>query len=317
MIIILALKPVKAAVIKFSALGDIACTMPFLRALKLKPAIITTPMGRDLLEDEFDEFLILESKHPSDVWKLIRQIRKKRFDVLIDMQNNDRSRAIDFLSGIKRKFTNQGMPRGIPACDDALRILDLSGLFGAIDTLFEPKPCEYIVLNAGSSKRWKSKRLPDHKWQEFASILQERYQLPLVLTGSPPEMEYVNGLAKKLPGEIRNMAGKTSLQELKKTLKGAFLTISTDSAAMHISAAMKTPTVGLFGATNWVRSRPFGPWATALYDRTVYPDARPPAPNREEPGVYYENMDLTEGLDRLAAFLTERDAPALKQGAIK
>jgi ADP-heptose:LPS heptosyltransferase len=296
----------KTAVIKFSALGDIACAMPFLRAIKVKPAIITTPMGQELLKDEFDDFLILKSRKLSDVLALTSQIRKRRFDILIDMQNNDRSRAIDTLSGIKRKFTNRGMPRGIPAYDNALRILDPSGLFGEIDTRFEPKPRDYIVLNTGSSAKWVSKRLPDHKWQEFAAILQARYQLPLILTGSPPEVNYVTELAEKLPGEIRNLAGKTSLQDLKKTLKNAFLTVSTDSAAMHISAAMKTPTIGLFGATNWVRSRPFGPWATALYDQTFYPDGQPPVPNREECDPYYEQIDLTEGLDQLAPFLTSQ-----------
>ena len=90
---------------------------------------------------------------------------------------------------------------------------------------------------------------------------------------------------------------------MKALLGGAFLTISTDSAAMHISAAQKTPTIGLFGATNWLRSAPLGPWATALYDRTRYPDGRPPIPNLEAPGPYYDGIDLNEGLARLAPFL--------------
>jgi len=52
----------KTAIIRFSALGDIAYTMPFLRALKVRPLIITTATGRELLKDEFDEFLLLKSK---------------------------------------------------------------------------------------------------------------------------------------------------------------------------------------------------------------------------------------------------------------
>lgn len=292
----------KTAVIRFSALGDIAYTMPFLRTLKTKPTIITSSIGRELLKDEFDDFLILKSKRLKDVWSLIKQIRKQRFDVLIDLQNNDRSWAIDSLSGAKQKFSNKGMPRGVPTYDNMMHILQPTGLLGELDTRFEPKPREYIVLNVGSSAKWASKRLPDHKWQEFAQLLLDRYNLPFVLTGSPDEAEYVSALAEKLPGEIRNMAGKTSLQELKQLLAGSFLTVSTDSAAMHISAAMKTPTIGLFGATNWVRSAPLGPWTTVLYDHTVYPDGNPPVPNRKEPGNYCEHLDLNSGLEVIRSF---------------
>lgn len=293
----------KPAVIRFSALGDIAYTMPFLRALNVRPLIITTAMGRELLKDEFDEFLLLKGKRLTDVLALVAQIRKLRFDILIDLQNNDRSWAIDSLSGAKNKFTNKGMPRGVPTLDNMMRILQPTGLLDELDTTFEPKPREYIVLNTGSSEAWKSKRLPDHKWQEFAALLLERYNLPFVLTGGPDEADYVAALAGKLPGEVRNMAGKTSLQELKKLLGGAFLTVSTDSAAMHISAAMKTPTIGLFGATNWIRSAPLGPWTTVLYDRTVYPAGKPPVPNRTESGTYYETIDLNAGLHFLSARL--------------
>ncbi|MGE4490585.1 MAG: glycosyltransferase family 9 protein [Kiritimatiellales bacterium] len=296
----------KTAVIRFSALGDIAYTIPFLRALKTRPIFITTAMGRELLKDELDEFLILKSKRLPDVWSLVRQIRKQRFDVLIDLQNNDRSWAMDSLSGARQKFTNKGMPRGVPTFDNMMRILTPSGLLGELDTRFEPKPRNYIVLNTGSSAKWASKRLPDHKWQEFAMILIDRYNLPFVLTGSPDETDYVSALAKNLPGEIRNMAGKTSLQELKHLLGGAFLTVSTDSAAMHISAAMKTPTIGLFGATNWVRSAPLGPWATILYDRTVYPDGQPPVPNIKAPGLYYNQIDFCDGLDQISYFLDQK-----------
>jgi ADP-heptose:LPS heptosyltransferase len=293
----------KIAVIRFSALGDIASLIPFLRALKTRPAMITAAAGKELLKDELDDFMLLESKKLSAVFKLIREIRKRRFDVLIDLQNNDRSRIITALSGAGKIFSNKGMLRGIPAYDDALRILAPSGLLGSPDTTFVPKPHDYIVLNTASSERWKSKRIPDSKWREFAQVLLDRYQLPFVLTGDPSEKEYVSALAGKLPGTVRNMAGKTTLPELKKLLGGAFLTVSTDSAAMHISAAQKTPTIGLFGATNWVRSRPFGPWSAVLYDRTVYPDGKPPVPNLDQPGPYYEQIRIEDGLEQLTGVL--------------
>ena len=135
----------------------------------------------------------------------------------------------------------------------------------------------------------------------------DRFNLPFVLTGSADEADYVSALASELPGRLRNLAGKTSLQELKTVLNKAFLTVSTDSAAMHLSAAMKTPTIGLFGATNWHRFAPLGPWATSLYDPTVYPDGTSPPLTLENQGAYYDHIDLQTGLLKLAPFLKHDD----------
>ena len=175
---------------------------------------------------------------------------------------------------------------------------------GPLDLNFTPKPRDYIVLNAGSSPHWISKRLPDAKWREISTILHERFGLPFVLTGSPEEREYVSHLAGQLAGRCENRAGQTSIQQLKHLLAGAFLTVSTDSAAMQISAAMKTPTIGLFGATNWVRSAPFGPWSRTVFDTVYYPDGEPPVENMRECRRFYDHLDIRHALDELAPYLT-------------
>ncbi len=116
-----------------------------------------------------------------------------------------------------------------------------SGCFQSLDMAPEPRERSYIVLNAGSSEKWISKRLPVEKWIEISRLLDERFGLEFVLTGSADEREYVQSLARHLPVSCRVVAGKTSLPELKGILREAFLTVSTDSGPMHISAVMKTP----------------------------------------------------------------------------
>lgn len=291
------------AVIRFSALGDIASALPFLRALHERPAVITTPIGAQLLVDEFPDQRVLASKSLGDVWRLIRQLRQDRFAHVVDLQNNDRSRLIRTVCGAGAVISSQGMPGGVPNLENFRRILEPTGLMGPLDESFLPKPRDYIVLNTGSSQKWESKRLPLEKWEQFAKVLLERFDLPFKLTGSPDEAEYVGHVARHLPGSWEVVAGKTSLVELKRLLGNAFLVVSTDSAAMHLAAAEHTPTIGLFGATNWVRSRPYGPWSTVLFDRSVYSEGKPPAPNRTECGRYYDNIHLLPGLDRLRPYL--------------
>ncbi|AKJ64454.1 glycosyltransferase family 9 protein [Kiritimatiella glycovorans] len=295
----------RAAAMRFSALGDIAAALPFLRALKVRPAMVTSPAGRELLRDEFPASIVLPDKRLRSVAGLVMQLRRARFEVMLDLQNNDRSKLIAALCGAKTVYSNRGMPRGVPACDNFRRILEPSGLLGPLDESFESKPRDYIVLHPGSSARWRSKRLPDRKWTQIAVLLRERYGLPLMVSGGPDEADYAERLTASLPVEASCTAGTLDLQGLKRLLAEAYLVVSTDSAPMHLAAAMKTPTIGIFGATSWVRSAPFGPWSTVVYDRVYYADGRPPVRSMEEVGPYYENIDIGAALDRLAPYLNE------------
>jgi ADP-heptose:LPS heptosyltransferase len=293
----------KVGVLRFSALGDLALALPFIRALKVKPVILTMPPGQALLGDEFDAFVVLKDKSAASQFRFVRALRRERLDALIDLQSNDRSRLMTRFAGAARVFDRTFKPHACSAADAWQKILEASGLLGPLDLTFVPKPRDYIALNMGSSADWRSKRLPAEKWREISATLHERFGLPFVLTGSADEREYVAGIAGQLAGRSENLAGQTSLQELKRLLAGAFLTVSTDSAAMQISAAMKTPTIGLFGATNWVRSAPFGPWSRTVYDAAYYPEGVPPSANSHECRPYYDNIDIAEAVESLAPYL--------------
>ena len=293
----------KTGVLRFSALGDLALALPFIRALKVKPVILTMPVGQALYGDEFETFVVLKDKSARELFRFVRALRRERLDALIDLQSNDRSRLLTRFAGAGRVYERRFKARVFTATEAWLKILASSGLMGPLDLAFAPKPRDYIVLNMGSSPTWLSKRLPDAKWREISALLHERFGLPFVLTGSPDERDYVGQVAARLAGRAENRAGQTSVQELKHLLAGAFLTVSTDSAAMQIAAAMKTPTLGLFGATNWVRSAPFGPWSRTVYDKTFYPDGVPPAENTRACGPFYDHLDIAAALDELAPYL--------------
>lgn len=296
------------AALRFSALGDIAAALPVLRAFRQPPLIVTSAAGRELLADEFEDFLILRSKRLKDVLRLILELRRAPLEGLVDLQCNDRSRAVGRLSGLRR-FDNAGLKKGQSATRLLHAIALKTGAVGDLDTAFSPKPNAYIVLNAGSSPGWESKRLPLDLWQEIGRILWERFELPFRLPGAPDERPYLDQVLARLPGRgHRNLGGATDLPAFKALLHDACLTVSTDSAAMHLSAACKTPTIGLFGPTNWVRSAPFGPWSTVAFSAARYPDRRPPEKSQRAPGDYFAGLDIRPALERLADFLPQSGA---------
>ncbi len=290
------------AVIRFSALGDLAAALPVLRAFRRKPVIVTSTLGHAFLKDEFDDFLVLPDKRVRSMLRLAWEMRRRHFHQVVDLQNNDRSRILRRLSGAK-VFDNRQISLNKPATDIFRGIAAPSGLLGEIDMIFEPRSSDYIVLNCGSSAKWACKRLPVERWQYIARQLLERFGVRFVLTGDASEREYVQALASQLEGQTEVLAGKTSLGELKQVLSGALLTVSTDSAAMHISAVQKTPTIGLFGPTSWIRSAPWGPWSIAVYDQVYYPNGTPPARNVPVEGRYFDHIDISDALEKLAPYL--------------
>ncbi|BCD62716.1 ADP-heptose:LPS heptosyltransferase II [Nitratiruptor sp. YY08-26] len=285
-------------VFRYSALGDIAAAIPVLRAFRKKPLILTSPVGHALLEDEFDDFVILQNKSPFEVARFIYALKKRQLELFIDLQNNDRSR---FTRLFFQSIDNREVSFKQSVTNIFYDIAKKSNLVEPLDYSFKKKEPTYIVLNTGSSPKWISKRLPVHKWREFSKILIDRFGLPFVLTGDESEREYVEEIAKNIVGKKEVVAGKTTIQDLKKILREAFIVVSTDSAPMHIAAVQKTPTIGLFGATNWIVSAPFGPWSVALWDKKRF--ARPPVKNLQAVGDYYEGIDLQEGLQKLAPYL--------------
>jgi len=287
------------AVMKFSALGDIASVLPLLRVIEPKPCIITSLLGKAFLEDEFSDFLVLPSKSTVSHIRLIRDIRKRRFANLIDLQGNDRCRFLSALSGsiVHNGYDPNSRHRPYSPWVRELQQQARERL------VFTKKSRSYIILNTGSSAKWASKRLPVAKWVEFAGLLNDRYGLPFRLTGSADEVDYVTDIARQLPGNVEVVAGKTSLTDLKKIIRDAFLTVSTDSAAMHISAVEMTPTIGLFGATPWERFN-YLPWTVALYDRIYYRDAAQPTKSLAEIRNYYDHIHLEDGLAALKEYIS-------------
>ena len=289
----------------FSALGDIAALLPYLRMIEPKPTIITSYLGKELLKDEFKDFLLLDSKKMLDVIRLIISVRKLKLDELIDFQCNDRSRFISKFSFSKRVFNNHGIDTDSPVHVILSKMSQRAMIFDSLKLKREEKKNgQYIVLNAGSSEKWSSKRLPFGKWREISEYLYYVYKLPFILTGALDEVDYVNEVAEYIKGDVINKAGSTSIIELKYLLRDAKLTVSTDSGPMHISSVMGTPTIGIFGATSWIKSAPFGPWSIAIYDRTYFLDDKPMERNsliiNED---LYANIDIKSALKKIKQYI--------------
>jgi heptosyltransferase-3 len=89
------------------------------------------------------------------------------------------------------------------------------------------------------------------KWQQLVLFIWQKYKLPAVIIGSAAERQRADALAATGRSPIYNLAGKTTLREMASLLKISRLHIGVDSAAPHIATAVGTPTLTIYGPTNW------------------------------------------------------------------
>lgn len=107
----------------------------------------------------------------------------------------------------------------------------------------------WISLNPFS--RWSYKEWPTERWVEIIGRLRESCNLTTVVVGSEAERLRAADIVEACGGEARNLAGCTTLAELACLLSFSRLHIGVDSAAPHIAAAVGTPTVTVYGPSDW------------------------------------------------------------------
>lgn len=95
------------------------------------------------------------------------------------------------------------------------------------------------------------KTVPAKTWANVINLLY-RAGKKVILAGGPDDYEVIKVIQDSVPGEnFENYFGKTkSLKELAELISGAEKFICSDSAPMHIAAALETKTYAIFGSTD-------------------------------------------------------------------
>src|SRR5215208_5234659 len=275
--------------IKPSSLGDIVHTLPVVAALKQRwPAAHLTWLVKrqwaDLVEraEGVDDVRPLEASVGSWLSEA-RALRRKRWDLVIDLQGLFRSAVMGWLSGgpVRIGFVNarEGSPwfysQRVPvpsldmhAVDRYLLAAAAAGapLQGPPQFRFKMPETDLSVVRAvfqrngisldtswvamHVSARWPTKRWPLRSFAAVADQLARDGHGPIVVMGSPDEARDVEQLKSLTATTIVNLAGAIPLGCLPTLLSNAAVMVTNDSGPMHVAAAVGTPVVALFGPTS-------------------------------------------------------------------
>lgn len=296
------LRAKRVVIIKPSALGDIVHALPVLGALRARfpdahlAWVVNRayqPMieGHALLNETipFDRGAMRGSlKRATRVsWAFARELRKRRFDVAIDLQGLARSGLMTLATGARRRIGLGTAREGaylaytdvIPTPDaqqqhaidrywllaQALGVGDVPKRFDVpIDPMARawakdelaalPRP--WIAMGVGA--RWITKRwLPQH----FAELLRRAFAQfggTAFFVGAPDEASLADEVIRLAPGSTRNYCGRTTLPQLTALLAHADVMISNDTGPLHLGVALGVPCVAPYTCT---LVRKHGPYA--------------------------------------------------------
>lgn len=298
-------------IIKLSAIGDVIHTLPALNALRRRfpearidwlvesaaaPLVQGHPVLDRVLVSRRKEWVrglfSQETRRRSlgEMIRFLRELRRVRYDLIIDFHQLLKSGVMALLARGKRKvgfgpglehmemshlFLNERVPAvsmehhallrnlmlleaiGIPAGSVAYRIPVTDADRAAVFRLLGDGERPLVAINPVA--QWETKLWRNDGFARLADGLVRDRSVRAVFTGGPDDVPMVAAIQKKMTEPSLNLAGKTSLPMLAALLAQSSCLVTTDTGPMHLGAAVNTPVVALFGPTAPWRTGPYGP----------------------------------------------------------
>ena len=225
-----------------------------------------------------------------NLFALIKELRNRKFDLVINLHPSERATAMAAFSGAKQVvgFYSPGFSwffdlpikrqDNIHRVDDNLRILNVMGLgqFNNRDLEMwvddESRKSAYqkwlqafsqyhgpvIGLNTGGS--WPTKRWTKEGFANLADkLLAKGYGVAFF--GGPmdkPDVETIVGMMNNQKSErLAVFTGKTTLLELAVLVKKCAVFVTGDSGPMHVAVSQNVHVVALFGPSDPIHCAPY------------------------------------------------------------
>ncbi len=273
-------------VIRFSSLGDVLLTTPVLETLKAfypesKVSFVTKAQYAPLFKNInlIDELILLEDDKNAGLTKLLKKIRGRKFDLVLDLHKNLRSFIVsssvkysEYYSVDKRTFERRILvwfkknyiPEGyhvVKAYLETLKpIVNVDGILKPKihlndDEIMEAQ--EYIknkfptldIVSFAPGARWKTKQWGEECFSALGDVIQRCSKMTVLLLGDENDRAISDRICSLMKKQPVNLTGVLSIRETAAFLKLSRVVVTNDSGLMHLAVAVGTPVVSIFGPT--------------------------------------------------------------------
>ncbi len=291
-------------VVKPSSLGDIFHVFPALALLRrvypeAELDFLIHPAFREVLD--YSPFPVTNRilfnraelgrarSFTPEFFRLLRSLRRRRYDLVIDFQGLFRSALFAALAAgprpvgfarprerLARLFYHAGLRVPVDGHAVERNVALVNRLTGSDFAVPEPRlpespaAAEKVAAKLRSAgvmdgerligvmpgARWRSKQFPVELFRRVLTPVVAAPGVRAVLIGGPAESELGRAL-EDLPGAV-NLIGRTSLGEMVELLRRCRTVLSNDSGPVHAAAALGLPVCCFFGPTDAAKTGPYG-----------------------------------------------------------
>ncbi|MDI6776692.1 MAG: lipopolysaccharide heptosyltransferase II [Syntrophales bacterium] len=290
-------------------IGDVVMNLPAIAAVRktfpgAKLSVLTRPWVAEIFRicNDIDEIILLDSSgiHAGITGKLkiTKELKHKRFDMAILLQNAIEAAIITWLAGIpiRAGYNSDGrgllLTHAVKRTKAIRRMHQIDYYLEMVKSLGCQSAGRDIHLRPGKDYHLLSERLlneygmtdnrplvgvapgatygPAKRWfpERFAAVadrLIDDFSAGVILFGSPGDRESADAVTDRARHTLINLAGKTELKEAIALIVRCNLFITNDSGLMHVAGALAIPTIAIFGSTNPVTTSPVGDNSIVIY----------------------------------------------------
>ncbi|HET8837772.1 MAG TPA: glycosyltransferase family 9 protein [Flavobacteriaceae bacterium] len=283
-------KPAHILVIRFSAMGDVAMSVPVLERLvktypELKITVLTKPSFAPLFEKIARvKVFSADVKNTYNgffgLWKLACELKKLKFDFVADLHNVLRTKILRFfffLFGIscasvdkgrkeKKALTRFGSKQIFPLKTTHERYAAVFEKLGfPVDLSIEIKKNQLqlngnvLELTGKDPLKWigiapfaahTSKMYPLDLMETVISELNRTAKYKIILFGGGKQEEEICANLESKYDHVVSAVGKLTFQEELNLIANLDAMLSMDSGNGHLAAIFKVPVISLWGATH-------------------------------------------------------------------
>ena len=247
--------------------------------------VLVGPHAKEIVEGNpyVDEVLVYDKKgeHRS-FWRTFlfsRFLKKKKFDSVILLHSTNRVVIMAFLAGIperigydrrlsflltksykyvKKHGTKHEVDYNLDLIKSAYAIKSAShaGLSFPLKESDKKTALEKLYVNFRESEKFivfhthascPSKRWPKESFCKLAKLIRKHFDIKVIAVALKQQDEISRMFSSILRDNFLDLSGRLSLGELAWILKQAALFVSNDSGPVHLSVAVGTPCISIFG----------------------------------------------------------------------
>ena len=247
-------------------------------------AVMVRPYAKEIIEGNpyVDELIIYdkygEQNNILSSIKFAMNLKKKKFDLAIVLHPTNRVNLITFFAGIPERIGyNRKMGFLLTKkMEDKKHLGEKHEMEYSFDIIrflgIEPKDKKLLMPIKQPSENWAdgilkknrvssndkiaaihpgascpSKIWPQKFFSDLANKLANDYGYKIVIIAGPNDKEVARKVIMGIDYPVIDLSGQTTISELASILKRCKLFISNDSGPVHISTAVDTPTISIFG----------------------------------------------------------------------